>query len=59
MLKKFAADIGIVMNQSKEEHLVSFVGPGSVTSMRVLHREGNGQTAWRHFAQHRESLVHC
>ena len=40
MLKKFAADIGIVMNQSKEEHQVGFVGPGSVTSMRMLHREG-------------------
>ena len=39
-LKKFAADIGIVMNQSKEEHQVGFVGPGSVTSMRMLHREG-------------------
>ena len=39
MLKKFTADIGIVMNQSKEEHQVGFVGPGSVTSMRMLHRE--------------------
>ena len=28
------------MNQSKEEHQVGFVGPGSVTSMRMLHREG-------------------
>ena len=33
MLKKFAADTGIVMNQSKEEHQVGFVGPGSATSM--------------------------
>ena len=40
MLKKFAADIWIVMNHSKEEHQVGFVGPGSVTSMRMLHREG-------------------
>ena len=40
MLKKFAADIGIVMNQRKEEHQVGFVGPGSVTSMRMLPREG-------------------
>ena len=40
MLKKFAADIGIVVNQSKEEHQVGFVGPGSVTSMRMLRREG-------------------
>ena len=39
MLKKFTADIVIVMNQSKEEHQVGFVGPGSVTSMRMLHRE--------------------
>ena len=39
MLKKFAADIGIVMNKSKAEHQVGFVGPGSVTSMRMLHRE--------------------
>ena len=39
MLKKFAADIGTVMNQSNEEHQVGFVGPGSVTSMRMLHRE--------------------
>ena len=31
------------MNQSKEEHQVGFVGPGSVTSMRMLHREGT----WR------------
>ena len=38
MLKKFAAGIGIVMNQSKEEHQVGFVGPGSVTSMRMLRR---------------------
>ena len=28
------------MNQSKEEHQVGFVGPGSVTSMRILHKEG-------------------
>ena len=28
------------MNQSKEEHQVGFVGPGSVTSMRMLHRGG-------------------
>ena len=28
MFKKFAADSGIVMNQSKEEHQVGFVGPG-------------------------------
>ena len=28
-----------VMNQSKE-HQVGFVGPGSVTSMRMLHKEG-------------------
>ena len=27
------------MNQNKEEHQVGFVGPGSVTSMRMLHRE--------------------
>ena len=27
------------MNQSKEEHQVGFVGPGAVTSMRMLHRE--------------------
>ena len=40
MLRKFAADIGIVMNRSKEERQVGFVGPGSVTSMRMLHREG-------------------
>ena len=39
MSKKFADDIGIVMNQSKEEHQVGFVGRGSVTSsptQRVL-----------------------
>ena len=36
MLKKFAADIGIV--KCKEKHQVGFVGPGSVTSMRMLHR---------------------
>ena len=34
--KNIAADIGIVMNQSKEEHQVGFVGPGSVKSMRTL-----------------------
>ena len=39
-MSKNAADIGIVMNQSKEEHQVGFVGPGSVTSMRMLHKEG-------------------
>ena len=33
MLKKFAADIEIVVNQCKEEHQVGFVGLGSVTSM--------------------------
>ena len=38
-VKTFAADIGIAMNQSNEEHQVGFVGPGSVTSMRMLHRE--------------------
>ena len=38
MLKKFAAGVGIAMNQSKEERQVGFVGPGSVTSMRMLHR---------------------
>ena len=39
-VKKVAADIGIVVNQSEEEHQVGFVRPGSVTSMRTLHREG-------------------
>ena len=40
MLGKFAADNGIVMNQSKEEHQVGLMCPGSVTSMRMLRREG-------------------
>ena len=35
------------MNQSKEEHQVGFVGPGSVTSMRMLHR-------WEMARQHGE-----
>ena len=33
LLKNIAADIGIVVNQSKEEHQVGFVGLGSVKSM--------------------------
>ena len=37
-LTNIAADIGIVMNQSKEEHQVGFVGPGSVKSMRTLYK---------------------
>ena len=40
MFGKFAADIGIAMNQSKDGHQVGFVGLGSVTSMRMLHKEG-------------------
>ena len=37
------------MNQSKEEHQVGFVGPGSVKSMRTLYKgnewpEDNGET---------------
>ena len=59
MLKMSAADIGSVMDQSKEERQVGFVGLGSVTSMRMLQREGNGQTAWGNCAQHRESWAHC
>ena len=38
LLKNIAADIGIVMNQSNEEHQVGFVGPGSVKSMRTLYK---------------------
>ena len=37
-LVNIAADIGIVMNQSKEEHQVGFVRPGSVKSMRTLYK---------------------
>ena len=54
MLKKFAADIGIVMNQSKEEHQVGFVGPGSVTSMR-LHREEKWPDSLGKFVPNAES----
>ena len=32
--------MGILMNQSKEEHQVGFVGSGSVTSMRTLYKGG-------------------
>ena len=38
LFKNIAADIGIVMIQSKEEHQVGFVGPGSVKSMRTLYK---------------------
>ena len=40
MFGKFAADIGIVTKQCKDGHQVGFVGLGSVTSMRMLHKEG-------------------
>ena len=39
MFKKLAADVGIVMNQNKEEHQVGFCW-SSVTSMRMLHKGG-------------------
>ena len=45
MFQKFAADIGIVTNQSKKEHHVGFVGLGSVTSIRMFHR---GEVARQH-----------
>ena len=38
LFKNIPADIGIVMNQSKEEHQVGFVGPGSVKSMRTMYK---------------------
>ena len=39
LLKKTLPPISfIVMNQSKEEHQVGFVGPGSVKSMRTLYK---------------------
>ena len=51
MLEKAAADIGIVMNHSKEEHQVGFIGSGSVTSMRTLYTGGRaGQRIWRNYA---------
>ena len=53
LLKNIAADIGIVTNQSKEEHQVGFVGPGSVKSMRTLYKgnewpEGMGKLCPTH-----------
>ena len=41
------------MNQSKEEHQVGFVGPGSVTSMRSCTKGENGQTARGNCVQQR------
>ena len=40
-LKEAAADIGAVMNESKEEHQAGFVGSGSVTSTRTLYKGGS------------------
>ena len=60
LLKNIAADIGIVMNQSKEEHQVGFVGPGSVKSMRTLYKGNRMARGYGgNCALRRGSWVHC
>ena len=57
--QKEVADIGIVMNQSEEEHQVGFVGPGSVTSMRLLEKRGKMARQHWEILSNPESWVHC